>query len=71
MAQWAIECTYCGFAFTYSEIAATNSQTRMSDPFSELETRPAFPAMGLSLDCPNCKTTAVYKQHHLFYRRAT
>jgi hypothetical protein len=66
MARWVLDCPDCNEDFTQSEIPESDSL--VPDPFTGSVAKPEFPTDGLSLRCPNCKTTSVYQRYQLIYR---
>jgi predicted RNA-binding Zn-ribbon protein involved in translation (DUF1610 family) len=65
--RWVLGCPECGEEFTHSEIDA-EYRPPLLDPFSWIADKPELPESGVSLECPNCKKTSVYKRHQLTYR---
>jgi endogenous inhibitor of DNA gyrase (YacG/DUF329 family) len=62
MPRWVLYCPICEKEFTHSNIERRNPEDYYIDP------KPEFPAEGLSVECPNCKKSSVYRRHQLVYR---
>jgi hypothetical protein len=67
MARWVLGCPECKVDFTHSQIDPV-TRASLQDPFAWLGDKPEFPTAGLVLECPNCRTTSVYKRTQLTYR---
>jgi hypothetical protein len=67
MPRWVLGCPNCKQDFTHSKIDS-ESEPSFHDPFAWLGEKPKFPAAGVNLECPSCKTTSVYKRNELVYR---
>jgi hypothetical protein len=61
--RWGVDCRNCFERFTYSEIEEAATLSDYMFP-----TKPEFSASGQELECPYCKTTALYRQQDLRYR---
>jgi endogenous inhibitor of DNA gyrase (YacG/DUF329 family) len=62
MPRWVLNCPKCQKEFTHTQIERRNLQDYYLEP------KPDFPEEGLSVQCPNCKVSAVYQRRHLIYR---
>ena len=62
MPRWVLNCPSCQKEFTHTEIERRSFQDYYLEP------KPDFPEEGLSVQCPNCKTSSVYHRRHLTYR---
>jgi hypothetical protein len=60
--RWGVDCRNCFERFTYFEIEDAATLSDYMFP-----TKPAFPAGDQELECPYCKTTAIYRQQDLRY----
>jgi DNA-directed RNA polymerase subunit RPC12/RpoP len=65
-ARWAISCHNCNKAFTHSQIAEPH---RITD-YLALPSKPEFPLAGQELECPHCKSKAMYQRTDLWYQAA-
>jgi hypothetical protein len=68
MPRWILGCPDCHDDFTYGEIAAVHETSVHKFIDFLIDKKPDFPITGLSLECPNCKKTSVYKRRQLIYR---
>lgn len=66
MPRWVLECSQCKAEFTHSEISGSGYNS--FDPFTLTATKPELPASGVTIVCPNCKSSAVYQRYELVYR---
>jgi DNA-directed RNA polymerase subunit RPC12/RpoP len=66
VARWVLECSHCKAEFTHSEISE-DGYTGL-DPFTLTPTKPELAVGGVTIVCPNCNGTAVYKRYKLLYR---
>jgi hypothetical protein len=60
MASWVLSCHNCGARFPHSGVA----DGKLEDFF--FPAKPQF--LAAEVECPNCKTTAVYKGIELTYQ---
>jgi hypothetical protein len=60
--RWIIGCRTCIATFTHSEIGEARTISDYLFP-----TKPEFPQAGLELECPSCKTKAIYTRQDLRY----
>jgi predicted nucleic-acid-binding Zn-ribbon protein len=67
MPRWVLGCPKCHNDFTHSEIAAVHDSS-FADFIDWLGAKPDFPIAGLSVECPNCKKTTIYKRQQLVFR---
>jgi endogenous inhibitor of DNA gyrase (YacG/DUF329 family) len=66
MPSWCLDCPECKTSFVHAQVE--DSDRRMMDYFYRTSPKPAFPKEGLTVECPNCKKSSVFKSHHLIYR---
>jgi hypothetical protein len=64
MAAWVLDCPACNTTFVHSQITTVPEQ-RMMDHFYPFKAKPEFPTSGLSVECPNCRSSSVFSQHQL------
>jgi hypothetical protein len=62
--RWVIDCRNCRVTFIHSEIGKDRTLIDYLHP-----TAPAFPENGKEMECPSCKTKAVYTSKDLRYER--
>ena len=62
MARWVLNCPQCNQDITHVHVATE------SGLFAWSGTKPDFPDGGLSVVCPNCKTSLLYQRNQLLYR---
>ena len=67
MAAWVFDCPACHKTFAHSQITTEPGQ-RMMDHFYPINIKPEVPPTGLSVECPNCGSSSVFKQHQLRYQ---
>jgi hypothetical protein len=60
--RWVVNCRGCFKAFVHSYIGQNRNLEDYLRP-----TDPVFPAKGVQLECPKCKTRAVYHSTDLRY----
>jgi hypothetical protein len=60
--RWVIDCRKCLVSFTHSEIGEARTLKDYLYP-----TKPEFPSGGQELECPSCKTKAIYMRHEVRY----
>jgi len=61
--KWVIECRSCLVSFIHSEVGQDRAVVDYLHP-----TAPKFPSLGKELECPSCKTKALYHPKDLRYR---
>jgi transposase-like protein len=66
MAAWVLDCPACNKTFVHSQITTASDQ-RMMDHFYPVSVKPEFPTTGVSVECPNCRSSFVFKQYQLRY----
>ena len=64
MARWVFNCPECQRDLPHCEISA---DVRI-DSFLGFVAKPEFPAGGLKVECPTCKTTSLFQRYELLYR---
>lgn len=62
--RWVVDCRNCLEPFTHSEIGEDRKLIDYLMP-----TTPEFSENGEELECPSCKTKAIYTRRDLRYRR--
>jgi hypothetical protein len=61
--RWVIDCRNCRATFIHSEIGVDRKLNDYLYP-----TKPEFPAEGTELECPSCRTKAIYERTDLRYK---
>jgi hypothetical protein len=61
--RWVVDCRNCLASFTHSEVGRDR---RLIDYL--VPTAPQLPADGQEMECPSCKSKAVYTGQDLRYR---
>ncbi len=61
--RWVVDCRNCLASFTHSEIGRDRKLVDYLIP-----TAPALPQGGQEMECPSCKTKALYTSRDLRYR---
>ena len=61
--RWVIDCRNCLGTFTHSEVGKDRKLIDYLFP-----TSPEFPPEGAEMECPACKTKAIYTRQDLRYR---
>jgi hypothetical protein len=61
--RWRIDCRHCLESFTHSYVGRPRKLEDYLHP-----TEPDFPAGGVELECPGCKTKAVYQATEVRYQ---
>jgi hypothetical protein len=67
MAAWVLDCPVCKKTFVHSQVRTAPDQ-RMMDHFYPVSVKPEFPPGGISLECPNCRSSSLFKQRQLRYQ---
>jgi hypothetical protein len=62
MPAWVLECVKCRLKFIHALIEERGILN------FELPLKPVFPLDGISLECPGCKSTAIYQRFDLRYQ---
>jgi len=60
--KWVIDCRNCLVSFIHSEVGRDRNLSDYLRP-----TAPEFPSVGQEMECPACKTKAIYTRHDLRY----
>ena len=61
--RWVVDCQNCLASFTHSEVG---KERKLIDYL--LPTAPEIPLAGQEMECPSCKTKALYTRRDLRYR---
>jgi hypothetical protein len=62
--KWVIDCRNCRVTFIHSEIGTDRKLIDYLRP-----TAPEFPPEGKEMECPSCRTKAIYTSSDLRYER--
>jgi len=62
MAHWLLGCPECNKDFMYTEVPLDIGVFACSG------VKPEFPDCGLSVVCPNCQISSIYKRNQLTYQ---
>ena len=65
MPAWVLECVKCRLKFIHALIVDCGILN------FEIPLKPVFPPEGISLECPGCKSTAIYQRFDLEYLAQT
>lgn len=68
MPNWVLTCLECQQDFIHSKVETR--KVNYGRPYAWIagDFKPEFPDGGASVECPNCKTAALYQRHQLIYR---
>jgi len=64
MPRWIVYCPKCNYEILHSDVPKDGKL----DPYVGTVQKPELPPEGQELECPNCKTNAVFQRHQLVYR---
>jgi hypothetical protein len=67
MAAWVLDSPACNKTFAHCQVTTVSDQ-RMMDHFYPFSVKPEFPLKGLSVECPNCRSSSVFRQYQLRFQ---